>query len=761
MLEIDVQGVHRLIWRLRETVEKWYYINSRREYIMMRVNRFVLSCRLLAVAAVVFAFSALRADDVAYTVVGGETTHYGSLDALFAEITNDTKVVVLKNCALSSPVTITNAVDFYSETSPVAQIELSTDAKFEIREDASLKVSDLAFTRTKAGEAPFAVSGGVLEFNSGAKINGVSMIGNGNVVRVNSGTFRMSDGSAIVDCSALPECYGLGGAVYLAGAQSSFEFFGGTISGCTSRNSGGAVYAAKGAKVALKGSAYAFGNTAKNTKAGDLYFAENAEAPLLSVEGELTGKVGVYYSGRTELSNSFAVVAASVDIEAVSAKIENSADGSLYAAPSADGKTLLWAEAPAVDNAPKPLPDSSGAEAQVVNGASVKYYAKVADALEVAADGERVELLKDAVLSEDVKLSADAVFDGRGFTLSRSGSFFIDVGELSLSVTNAVFDGSDFPKRFFYVKGGSLVFEDGAVLANVNGEDPEFVAPIVVWGGTFTMNGGRIEKCINSYIPEPGGPLTSGAVMVSKGEARFNGGVITDCVGARAGGVCIYNGSTAYVKGGFTVLTNSTPAGAVCNLVIQDLSKMIVVDDVVGKIGCYDGYLADTNIAAYVDVSFASSATPSNLVASALRFRHDVLDVKAVPVTDGRETLFVWRTALGEDGKFTTMVGGTEKVYGQIEFPLDDPDFVPCPPFAFTAIKEAGDKTKWIMTIKPAEEYCKYTFYTSDDLKNWETVYETGALAPGTVTEEGEYVFESPAVGDKRFWRAEGKDGLK
>jgi hypothetical protein len=275
------------------------------------------------------------------------------------------------------------------------------------------------------------------------------------------------------------------------------------------------------------------------------------------------------------------------------------------------------------------------------------------------------------------------------------------------------------------------------------------------------MNGGRIEKCVNGYVPEPGGPLTAGAVVVSDGEAYFNGGVITECVGSRAGGVCFYNGSTAYVKGGFTVLTNATPAGAVCNLVIQDLSKMIVIDDVVGKIGCHDGYLADTNIASHVDASFASSATPSNLVANALRFRHDVLDVKAVPVRNGDETLFVWRTALGDDGKFTTTIDGVKKVYDEIVFPLEDPDFVPCPPFAFTAIKEAVDKTRWIMTIKPAEEYCKYTFYASDDLKNWERVYETGALAPGTVTPEGEYVFESPAVGDKRFLRAVGKDGLK
>lgn len=737
--------------------------------MMIRVDRFVLLRRLCVAATMAFTMSGVfaeeltpGADDVACTVVGGETKYYTSLDTLFAEITNDTKVVVFKDCALSSFVSVTNVVNFYSETQPGHEIQLSTTAKFEIRKDASLNVSSLRFRREKAAPAPFVISGGVLELGEGAEISELLMSGKGNAVCVKSGTFRMLDGSAIAKCEASTKCNGLGGAVYLAGAESNFEFFGGTISGCSSRNSGGAVYADDGAKVALKGSTKAFGNTAEsNAEAGDLFFAESAGMPLLSVVGGLTGEVGVFYSGRTGVSDSFAVVDESVDAAAVCSKIRNTADNSLYAAPSSDAKALVWAEAPVVDDTPKPLPDLNGAEAKVVNGSSVKYYAKIVDALEVAADGDRVELLKDAVLDGSVEIPAAIVLDGAGFTLSRDGEFFIDVGDSTLSVTNIVLDGADQSGRFLNVRNGSLVFESGTTLRNVNGNAADFVAPIVVWGGTFTMNGGRIEKCVNGYVPEPGGPLTAGAVVVSDGKAYFNGGVITECVGSRAGGVCIYNGSTAYVKGGFTVLTNATPAGAVCNLVIQDLSKMIVVDDVVGKIGCYDGYLADTNIASHVDAAFASSATPSNLVANALRFRHDVLDVKAVPVRNGDETLFVWRTALGDDGKFTIKKDGIEKVYEQIVFPLEDPDFVPCPPFAFTAIKEAGDKTRWIMTIKPAEEYCKYTFYASDDLKNWETVYETGALAPGTVTEEGEYVFESPAVGNKRFWRAEGKDGLK
>ena len=736
---------------------------------MIRVDRFVLLRRLCVAATIAFTMSGVfaeeftpGADDVACTVVGGETKYYTSLDTLFAEITNDTEVVVFKACALSSAVSVTNTVNFYSETLPGCEIQLSTAAKFEIHKEASLNISSLRFRREKAESAPFVISGGTLELGDGAEILELLMSKSGNAVRVEFGTFRMLDGSAIAGCEASTRCIGLGGAVYLAGAESNFEFFGGTISGCSSRDSGGAVYAAKGAKVAIKASAKAFGNTAEyNAGAGDLFFAESAGMPLLSVVGKLTGEVGVYYSGRTGAADSFAVVDASVDASAVCSKVKNTADNSLYAAASADGKTLVWTEAPLVDDTPKPLPDSNGAEAKVVNGLSVKYYAKVADALEVAVDAERVELLNDAALDDSVEIPSKIVFDGCGFTLSRSGKFLINVGDSALSLTNIVLDGADHPGRFLNVRSGSLVFESGTTLRNVNGNASDFVAPIVVWGGTFTMNGGRIEKCVNGYVPEPGGPLTAGAVVVSDGKAYFNGGVITECVGSRAGGVSFYNGSTAYVKGGFTVLTNATPAGAVCNLVIQDLSKMIVIDDVVGKVGCYDGYLADTNIASHVDASFASSATPSNLVASALRFRHDVLDVKAVPVRNGDETLFVWRTALGDDGKFTTTIDGVKKVYDEIVFPLEDPDFVPCPPFAFTAIKEAVDKTRWIMTIKPAEEYCKYTFYASDDLENWESVYETGALAPGTVTADGEYVFESPAAGDKRFWRAEGRDGLK
>lgn len=739
---------------------------------MLRAMRFASVRRLSAAAAVFCVCSVAFAeepspgpDDVAYTVVGTEKTYYQTLDLLFAKITNDTKVVVFKDCPFSSAVSFTNAVEFSSESPGGSIIELSAGAGFQILENSSLKVRDLRFARAGQGAAPFVISGGELEFGRNAKISGLAMSGAGNAVRVDRGVFRMLEGSSIEDCTATTGCFGSGGAVYLGGAESRFEFYGGTISNCSSRNYGGAAYAARGASVALKGSPSTVGNKAKSiSAAADVYFVGTAapsDAPLLSVEDGFAGSVGVYYSGRMGASDRFASVAGAAVASAVCSRFSNAVDGSLRAVPSADATALVWAEAAGEDATAGPLPDSNGAEAKVVNGSAVKYYAKVVDALEIASDGERVELLKDAALDDSVEISSKIVFDGCGFTLSRGGKFLIDVGDSALSVTNIVLDGADHPGRFLNVRNGSLVFESGTTLRNVNGSTSDFVAPVVVWGGTFTMNGGRIEKCVNGYVPEPGGPLTAGAVVVSDGKAYFNGGVVTECVGSRAGGVCVYNGSTAYVKGGFTVLTNATPAGAVCNLVIQDLSKMIVVDDVVGKIGCYDGYLADTNIASHVDASFASSATPSNLVASALRFRHDVLDVKAVPVRNGDETLFVWRTALGDDGKFTTKIDGVEKVYDEIVFPLEDPDFVPCPPFAFTAIKEAGDKTRWIMTIKPAEEYCKYTFYASDDLKNWERVHETGALAPGTVTADGGYVFESPAVGDKRFWRAEGRDGLK
>jgi hypothetical protein len=457
---------------------------------MIRVDRFVLLRRLCVAATIAFTMSGVfaeeftpGADDVACTVVGGETKYYTSLDTLFAEITNDTEVVVFKACTFSSAVSVTNAVNFYSETLPGCEIQLSKAAKFEIHKEASLNISSLRFRREKADSAPFVISGGTLELGDGAEILELLMSNRGNAVRVEFGTFRMLDGSAIAGCEASTRCIGLGGAVYLAGAESNFEFFGGAISGCSSRDSGGAVYAAKGAKVAIKASAKAFGNTAEsNAGAGDLFFAESAGMPLLSVVGKLTGEVGVYYTGRTGAADSFAVVDASVDASAVCSKVKNTADNSLYAAASADGKTLVWTEAPLVDDTPKPLPDSNGAEAKVVNGLSVKYYAKVADALEVAVDAERVELLKDAALDDSVEIPSKIVFDGCGFTLSRSGKFLINVGDSALSLTNIVLDGADHPGRFLNVRTGSLVFESGTTLRNVNGNASDFVAPIVVWG---------------------------------------------------------------------------------------------------------------------------------------------------------------------------------------------------------------------------------------------------------------------------------------
>lgn len=745
---------------------------------MINVKNFAGLRRFVALAAmalvVPFAFAedtGPGADDIAYTLVDGDETatktYYDSLDALFDSITNTTTVVVIKDCAadtFTSPVTLTNNVTVRSETGALYTLTLSKDAAFTIPEGVEADFTEISITRSKAGEAPFKVTGGKLSFGAGAKVYGIAMTGTGNAVRVESGVFAMSADAVIENCTALTTCKGLGGAVYLAGSGASFEFTGGIISGCTSRNRGGAVYAEKGALVTLSGSVTAIGNEALLDPAtGDFYFAATAgdsDDPALTVAGALTGEVGINYEGRNDLAASFALIDASLDPADVVGAFKNNANTALYAAASDDGKSLVWSETPADDAAIEPLPDATGAEAKVVSGFVTKYYAKAGDALAVAVDGSTVVLLKDAELADSVSISAGIVLDGAGFTLSRSGAFTIDVGTSSLAVTNITLDGSSEAGRFFNVGTGSLVFESDATLRNVVAADADFVAPIVVWGGTFTMNGGVIENCRNDFVPMPGGALTAGAVAVSGGEAYFNGGLVTKCVGSRAGGVCIYNEARAYVKDSFIVLTNETPAGVVCNMVVQDLSRLTVTDDVTGKIGCYDGYLANTNIAAYVDAAFAASATADELAASAFKFRNDILNVKAVPVTNGSETLFVWRTAMGGNTVFTNTVDGVSTVYDLVESDLVDEDYVVCPPFAFTAIVEADDKASWTMTIKPVEEYCSYDIYASDDLETWTKVFETGVLAPGTVV-DGEYTFTSPAAGDRRFWRAVGKDGLK
>ena len=739
---------------------------------MRKNNKFVFLQRLCILTSAIFSFGFVFAgqdsqnsESIAYTTIGDKSIYYDSLDTLFSEITTDTKVVILRDCNYQSSIIITNKIDLSSESPNKFSINLSTASNFSITNNASLRITNINFKRDDADEAPFRVNGGDLTFGEGTKIANILMTKAGNIVKVYAGTFTMLDDSEITNCEATGQYYGSGGAVSLYNENCTFNFLGGKITECSSSTYGGAIYARKGAKILLGGSATAINNIAgSDSRMADIYIVstDTTNDPILSINDDFTGKIGVYYMGRTDISNSFAVVSTpSVSSDYFKEKIINSYNTSLYATLSDDGKTLIWNQE-TIDNSIKPLPDENGAEAKVLNNSSVTYYAKISDALMLANDGEKVELLNDAVLSDNVTLKTDVIFDGCGHTLSRDGNFLIDIGEKSLLVTNIVLDGSknNFG-RFFNVERGSLTFEDGAILKNVTGNTADFLAPIVVSEGSFIMNGGEIRNCENRYIPELGDPLTAGALIISGGDAYLNDGLITECVGARAGGAGFYNKSTAYVSDKFTILMNSDPNGKVCNLVIQALSKMTVTNNVVGKIGCSDGYLANTNIAAYVDNSFASSATPEDLVASALRFRHDMLDVKAVPVTDGTETLFVWRTALGEDGNYTTKIDGVEKVYEQITFPLEDPDFVECPPFAFTSIKESDDNTEWIITIKPVKEYCKYTFYTSSDLKNWEIVYRTEAISKDSISSDDEYVFKSARDGKKRFWRAEGKDGLK
>ena len=77
-----------------------------------------------------------------------------------------------------------------------------------------------------------------------------------------------------------------------------------------------------------------------------------------------------------------------------------------------------------------------------------------------------------------MSFSSAIVLDGRGYTLSRAGDFYLSVpnADASLTVTNIVIDGGSGAGRILDVYGGSLVLEADTVISNVNGSANTMVA---------------------------------------------------------------------------------------------------------------------------------------------------------------------------------------------------------------------------------------------------------------------------------------------
>ena len=697
-------------------------------------------------------------------------TRYLSVDLLFEDYTNGAEIVFLKDCPaemFTNAVTVSKATTIRSEGDVPFVVTAGKNAGFTVQGgDTELVFTNIVFTRSESSSVSLVTvkDGASFTLSDGATIADLKPSGTAAAIFVENGLATMLDGSAITNCVATRQATGMAAGVYLKGANCTFDFAGGQITDCkaTPGKGGGAVYAEKYATINVSGSATASGNKA-NTSVRNIY-VPGYDALVLA--GGLTGgEIGVYCYNGIANGKSFATVDDGVSPDLVSEHFRNDYYANYSAEPSDDGTTLVWVAEPP---GPQPVPEAE-AEVRLTVGSSSATYASISDAFEVAGESDaKIELLRDASLFGNLSIAAAVVLDGNGFTLSRSGDFCISVpsADVSLVVTNIVFDGGDGEGRILDVVAGSLCLESGTTVQNISGSTKEMVAPIVIWDGSLVVNSGvTISGCTNTYTPEPGGALTAGAILVNGPSAHveFLGGTITGCTGARAGGVTVANGAEARVSGGLQIRNNKLTSGEDGNLVVHDKSSLVLAGLLTGRVGYTEGVNGDTNVFGTVDADFLASTTASNIVVSARRFQHDVTDAKGMVATNETEALLVWSSAIGDSTEFTNIVENVTNVYSVIlvEVDDDDPEVVECAPFAFAAIEEVSPGS-WKLTLKPGTEHCVYTLKSSSDLETWTAVGSPKELSADDISgAELEFFFEVNDSDGKKFWKVEGADGIQ
>ena len=705
-------------------------------------------------------------------------THYLSVDQLFEDYASGAEVVFLRNCPedkFTNSVVVAKSMSIRSVGGAPFVVTAGNNAGFTVHGgDTELVFTNIVFTRAKVSSSNFVTvrDGASFTLADGATIADLSLAGTASAVYVENGLVTMQEGSAITNCTAASGGSQTGVAVSLGGEGCELEMSGGMISGCKGGRrtlSASAVYAAIESKIFVSGAASVFGNTNYNGNQRDIYITSTNQ---LTVTGRLEGKIGVFRNTMTAAGNMFAVAGSglsAVDAESSFSAFVNNANATTLPSISGDGTKFLWVAKPS-----GPVQVAPGvADVDIVVNDVASHYAKIEEAFLLATNAtQTIRLRKDLSLTNDLAVCAgcEVVLDGGGCSIVRGGNFSIAVADgASLAVTNVTLNGGIGIGRIIDVKRGSLTLDDGAIVEDVNGTNTTAcVAAIVVWGGTFTMNSGSaIRNCRNPFVRELGGPLAAGGVVAQNygtmaAEVYLNGGEIAGCLGAGngVGGIFIGNGAAVHVKGDASVKGN-TANGRASNLVVQDLSSLVLENFLSGRIGYSEGANGDTNVFGTVDAGFLASATPSNVVVSARRFRNDETNAKGMVATNGTEALLVWSSAIGDSFEYTNVVDNVTNVYSVVNVAVDDdPDVVACAPFAFTSLAETTPG-KWRLTLKPGTEYCVYTLKTSDDLATWTTVGYPKTLFAGDIGSKEEFVFEVDIGEVRKFWKVEGVDGMK
>ena len=660
-----------------------------------------------------------------YVAAGGETNVFGRIDDLFgAALANGASevVVVGRGEVLSTNVVV--AGDLVVRGRPGASLSPGELAHIVVTNGGDLVVKDLTIGGRDGDTFIRIVDGGQMTLGSGAVLTNLVCLYNGNPwsdpagpVSVADGTLRLETGSRIVGCSASGTKYGgsHGGGVYL-GNGALLDLAGGEISGCTAYVAGGGVYASTGAVVVVSAPSVVSGNlgnrNADNDGAADDVhfqcsdFCTNVIQVADGIAPASERTVGVRYSEGYGNTNGFVFAEAggAADADNAKAMFFNDADSSLSADVSGLAG-LAWAAPAESSSEPQPVdPSDPSAVAMTVDPAgATNYWASVQDAfasLDGASGKATVALLGDDSFDTNIVVRCDVTLvsaPGADCGLNRAADVSIVIGEgASLVVSNVGFTASSTSSlgasnSYFRVAGGSLVFVDEVDVFDVSSFGSR-VAVVEVTdgassGGRFEMRGdSSIRGCVN-YCRDSSG-LTGGILVYGSKcpTAVLSGGIVTNCIATRAGGVYVGGNGELHVSGDAEVVGNMAvtnwywyiPMDTTDGNVSVAASASLVLDDVfTGSAGVRrDG--AEEVVFGSVGESFSGS--DADCVESAMNFTSDDGYGYGVVVREaGGGALLAWSERLGADGKYTGDGGAEYSLVSDasVPFPVDPPVAVP------------------------------------------------------------------------------------
>lgn len=610
----------------------------------------------------------------------GKAVYSRRLDKMMAGLSADADITVLKNCSISGEIPVDFKVTLSSSATLPCKVWPKNDAIVKVR--SALTVTDLIVCDNDRCKGVFLVDGGNLTLGKGASLRNMTRYVTSKdepvygPLAVLRGTLTMRSGAEITGCRAdmapnLTEPHGYGGGVWL-NAGAVFDMQGGLIADCHAKEYGGGIYANGGATVRISGDAEVRGNTSGDSGVADNVYLRGKTANF--IVGELKGVqcVGVRYgsgaASRNGTNGVFAVVKEGVDITNLEAFVCDVNKG-LMATNSVDGKSLCW-YSPYAGDGPMPV-EPAVAVARTLSDGRIAYWASVSDAFKSLPSDAKVatvEIVKDDTFDEDIEVKCNVTLrtaeDAEGVrVLTRAeGARILVPNGGSLTVEGVCFSGGGEAggmNRLFSIDGGSLLIKD-TMIYNVFGGKTRGDAGVVVWnGGQFEMDGTSVVAfCENAFkTDDPNAGAAGGLIVEGAGSrAVLKGGVVTGCFAHKAGGVFVGNEAEICISGDVVIDGNASLAGEEINLIVSDLSKLMLDGAFDGSIGYLEGIRGDSRC--FGEVSENASDDWERLEDSAANFSHDRTGAYGVAATnESGKVILVWSDAFAADGSFKAKDG--------------------------------------------------------------------------------------------------------